>query len=115
MISDRVTEPVFGTSGDILVVSRYLAEKTNNPEWARKTASQFGKEVKKLYIQMYGHPPRTVEIELNEKPTTVCQYTVSDKPLFERAWVELLRRKLTAAMGSARPAPTVTDGARRNG
>lgn len=93
-------QPAFANSGDILVVSRYLTEKTHNPEWARKTASQFGKEVKKLYIKMYGHPPRTVEIELNEKPTTVCQYTRADKPLFDKAWAELLTRKLGAAMNS---------------
>lgn len=91
-------ETDFPVGGDLLIVSRYLTEKTNNPELAKKLAPQLGKEIKRIYVECHGAPARTLEIEINDRPVRVHQYTQADRPIFDQAWDTLMYKKFSSAV-----------------
>lgn len=67
----------------------FLASKNASRARISSIASQFGKKVKKAYIEATGNEPKKYPLTLpNGQTREVLAYTESDRPLLEQVWSE---------------------------
>lgn len=67
----------------------FLASKNASRARISSIASQFGKKVKKAYIEATGDEPKKYPLTLpNGQTREVLAYTESDRPLLEQVWSE---------------------------
>ncbi|WP_047888618.1 phage antirepressor N-terminal domain-containing protein [Rhodococcus sp. ARP2] len=67
----------------------FLASKNASRARISSIASQFGKKVKKAYIEATGNEPKKYPLTLpNGQTREVLAYTEADRPLLEQVWTE---------------------------
>jgi hypothetical protein len=69
-----------------LLVSNFLADKGMPHYMVRRSVGSLGKVLREEYVKEHGHDPKLVERWIGGEKRWVAHYTVSDKPLFDRAY-----------------------------
>lgn len=69
-----------------LLISNFLADKGMPNYMVRRTAGPLGKVIREEYIKEHGQDPKLVERWIGGKKRWVALYTISDKPVFDRAY-----------------------------
>jgi hypothetical protein len=72
-----------------LTVSIYLSGKGLTSAATKKVAGQFGKRLKKAYIEEFGEAPSEIEDMVGRHVVQVAQYQERNRPLFDRVWSDL--------------------------
>lgn len=69
-----------------LAAQDFLKEKGAQGKRLRSIGPNFGKRLKKLYIEKYGVEPMQTTKDIRGHFTTVYAYTEADRPLMEQVW-----------------------------
>lgn len=83
-------EPEIPAEDRPLTTSEYLDDKGMSAADQRSFASKFGKRVKALYVEQFGHAPEEVERFIGGALRRVKGYTEAHRPIFDAAYEQLM-------------------------